>query len=250
MRAAQQIRPQRYQQAATKIVAEHHRPNEFLAAAAFLFSHRQRSGNHGAARMRLGDRLDIVGLVGMGAHCVGERGVDRGGAEVGSDHRGLRLAAEPANILHRHDAGRHARARHHGAEGVENPVLARHRDDVRQRLIPGRGHVACEPRGDVSVRRGCGASGRKGRHDSEGASRLQHLAARRQLGHLAFSCSRPRSSQDQRLGYLSGARQVFVLRDSVPSRQRQLPAALLVCAWIEPNPDWTSGAAGANAVSA
>ena len=95
VRAAHQIRPQRHRQAATEIIAERHRANEFLTAATLLFGDGERGRHHGTARMRLGDRLDIVGLIGMGAHGVGERGVDRRGEEVGTNHRGLRLAAKP-----------------------------------------------------------------------------------------------------------------------------------------------------------
>ena len=47
--------------------------------------------------MRFGDRLEIVRLVGMGAHGVGEGGVDRGGAQIRGHDGGLIDAAEAAD---------------------------------------------------------------------------------------------------------------------------------------------------------
>jgi hypothetical protein len=43
--------------------------------------------------MRLGHRLEVVGLVGVRAHAVGERGVDGGGAERRGQERRLGRAA-------------------------------------------------------------------------------------------------------------------------------------------------------------
>src|SRR5258708_1124376 len=83
-------------------LSERHRPHEFLAGTAFLFGNGQCGRNHRATGMRLGDRLEIVRFVGMRAHRVGERGVDRRRAEAGPDHRGLFDAAEAPNIFQSH----------------------------------------------------------------------------------------------------------------------------------------------------
>ena len=36
--------------------------------------------------------MRIVGLVGMGKHAIGQRGVDRGAAQVGAGQQGLRCS--------------------------------------------------------------------------------------------------------------------------------------------------------------
>ena len=95
--------------------------------------------------MRLGDGLEIVGLVGMRTHRVRQRRVDRRGAEIGADDGSLGIAAERAHIFQRHLARLHARARNHRAERIENAVLAFAQHLLGQLLIPRSDHVAGEP---------------------------------------------------------------------------------------------------------
>jgi hypothetical protein len=103
--------------------------------------------------MRLGHGLEIVGLVGMGAHGVGERRIDRRAAEIRPDDGALRFAAESRDIAHGHLARRHARARNHRAEGVENAVLAGQHDRVGQRRVARRRHVASQAPGQIAFGR-------------------------------------------------------------------------------------------------
>jgi hypothetical protein len=48
-----------------------------------------RECKHRISRMRLGHRLEIVGLVGMPTHGIFQRSIDGRGPEVGADHGGL-----------------------------------------------------------------------------------------------------------------------------------------------------------------
>ena len=180
MGAAHQIRPQRHQEAAAEVISERDRADEFLAAAALLLGDGQRGGNDRAAGMGLGDRLEIIGLIGMGAHRVGKRRVDRRGAQIGADNRGLLGAAEPSHVDHGLDARMHPRTGNHRAEGVENAMLAFHEHRLRQRLIACRDHVACQPCRHSRIRRR-GHFERRSRQRGGRAGRLQHAAARRPI---------------------------------------------------------------------
>lgn len=129
-----------------------------------------------ASRMRLGDGLEIVGLVGMGAHGVGQRCVDRRGPEIGPDEGGLRIAAEAADIFQRHDTGVHARARHHGTERIENAVLTCQHHLLGQLLIARSHHVPRQPFGDTRARRAHRAAAGGG-HRGNRSGGLQETAA-------------------------------------------------------------------------
>ena len=126
--------------------------------------------------MRLGDGFEIVGLVGMGAHRIGQRRVDCCGPEVGADHGSLRVAAKRANVFQRHLARLHPRARHHRTERVENPVLAFAQHLFGQLLIACGDHVAGEtlshagPRREGRAAASCSQSG-------NGAGGLKETAA-------------------------------------------------------------------------
>jgi hypothetical protein len=82
MRAAHQVRPQRHQQAAGEIISQRHGADDLLTVPAMPFGDGQRGRNRGAARMRFGHGLEIIRLVGMGAHRIRQRRVDRRGAEI------------------------------------------------------------------------------------------------------------------------------------------------------------------------
>ncbi len=81
----------------------------------------------------------------MGAHGVGEGRVDRGGAQIRGHDGGLIDAAEAADIGRRHLAWPHASAGDHGAERVEDAVLAGQHDIRRKRPVACLDHVAGEP---------------------------------------------------------------------------------------------------------
>ncbi len=154
MRAADEVGSERQKQAAAQVVAERHRPDEFGAGIPVPLGERQGRRNGGAAGMGLGHRLEIVGLVRVGAHGVGERRVHRGGPEAGGDDPRLIGAAEGPDIGQRHLARPHPGARDHGGQGIEDPVLAGDQDLRGQVLPPGGRHVARETPGHVRLRGG------------------------------------------------------------------------------------------------
>ena len=62
------IGSERHQPAAAEVVAERDRTEQLRARALVALGHRERRGHDGAAGMRLGDRLEVVGLVGVREH--------------------------------------------------------------------------------------------------------------------------------------------------------------------------------------
>ena len=157
MRAAHVIGTERHQEAAAEVVAERDRADHVHARSAAALADRERGGHDRAAGMGLGDGLEVVGLVGVAEHAVGERRIDRSGPEVRRDDRGFLDAAQAAHIAQRHLARPHARARHHRAERVEDAVLALSEHVGRKRAGARLDHVAREASGDVGAG---GASGR------------------------------------------------------------------------------------------
>jgi len=175
MRAAHEIRTQRYQETAREIVTEADGADELLAAAMLPFADCERCGDDRTSRMRLGDGLEIISLVGVSAHGVGKRRVDRRGAEIGADDRRLRVAAEGPYIFQCHDTRIHVRPRHHRAERIENAVLAFDHHLRRQFLIACGNHVARKPLRDAGTR--CPGSAGSQRQRSDRTCRFQDMPA-------------------------------------------------------------------------
>ena len=153
MGGAHLIRAERQEKAAAEIVAERDRPQQLRARAVLALGHRERGRHDGAAGMRLGDRLEIVGFVGVAEHPVGERGVDRRRSDVGREDGRLRHAALSAHVLDRHLAGLEAGPRHHRRQRVEDAMLGFAHDLGRQTPIARLDHVARQPAGDIRTRR-------------------------------------------------------------------------------------------------
>ncbi len=147
VRAANEVGAERHQEPATQVVPKCDGADELNAAAPFLLGHGKRRGHCGTPGMSLCDRLEIVGLVGVRAHGVGERGIDRRRPEAGADHRRLRLAPEPLDILHCNQSRAQSRARDHRPERIQDVVLAFGRHGVRQRTVACFDHVARQLRG-------------------------------------------------------------------------------------------------------
>ena len=150
MRGAHVIGAERHEEAATEVVAEHDGANQLGARAALAFCHRERRWNDGRSRMRLGHRLEVVGLVRVREHPVRERGVHRCRANVCREDRRLGRSALRANVARGHDAGRQHGAGDHRADGVEDAVLGVAHDRRGQVSIPRRDHVTREPAGHVA----------------------------------------------------------------------------------------------------
>ena len=116
MRGAHVVGAERQQEAAAHVVAERHGAQQLGAGPAVPLGHGERGRHDGAAGMRLGHRLEVVGLVGVGEHAVGERGVDGGGAQIRGQHGRLRRAALRPDVADRGDDPAAARARDDGRE--------------------------------------------------------------------------------------------------------------------------------------
>ena len=93
MRAADVVGPERHQKPAAEVVAEHDGPEHLGARAALALADREGGGHDGTARMRLRDRLEVVGLIGVREHAVGERRVHRRRPDLRRQDRGFLLAA-------------------------------------------------------------------------------------------------------------------------------------------------------------
>ena len=75
------------------IVAERDSAQKTRAVDSEFFAGRERGWNHGAARMRLGGRMGIVGLVGMSQKTVGKRRFNRAAQDLRTRDRADFLAA-------------------------------------------------------------------------------------------------------------------------------------------------------------
>ena len=85
--------------------------------------------------MGLGDWLEVVGLVGVREHAVGERGVACRRLDVSREDGRFADAALRAHEANDHFAGLEPRTRHHCAEGVEDRVPDISYDLRRQRRV-------------------------------------------------------------------------------------------------------------------
>src|SRR5438876_2623838 len=74
VRRTHMIGSQRKEEAAAHVVAQCNRMEKLAPGATVAFGHRERGRYHRATRMRLGRRIEIVGLVGVTKHGIGERG--------------------------------------------------------------------------------------------------------------------------------------------------------------------------------
>ena len=86
MRAAHVVRSECHEKTAAQVIAQHDGAQKLHARAAFTFRHGQRGGHGRAPGMCLGDQLNVIRFVGMPAHAVGQRGIDRGGLNVRPDY--------------------------------------------------------------------------------------------------------------------------------------------------------------------
>ncbi len=103
---------------------------------ALAFCHRECRWNDGRSRMRLGHRLEVVGLVRVREHPVRERGVDRCRADVGREYRRLCRSALSANVARGHDAGRQHGAGDHRADACRGCGSWRRARSARAGLDP------------------------------------------------------------------------------------------------------------------
>lgn len=177
MRAAHQIGAERHQQTTAEVVAECNGAHEVGPAATDQLCHGERGRHRRAARVRLGDRLEIVGLVGVGAHCVGEPGIDHRRAQIAPDDTRLRRAARAPNVFERHHAGFHPGTRYHRAQRIQDPVFAGEFDLGRQFPIASGHHIARNLPGEV----GPGWIGRTGVSTRQGDERRRGAGDRESL---------------------------------------------------------------------
>ena len=156
--APHQVRAQGQQEPATQVVTQHHGPQQLLAGAVLPLGHSQGCRQHRTAGMGLGNRLEIVGLVGVAEHPVHQRGVDRRGLQVGGQHRRFGDTALQPDILNRHLAGLEAAPGNAGRQGVEDTVLGRQDHLGGQGALTRLGHILGQYAGDAVGCHGCTTS--------------------------------------------------------------------------------------------
>ena len=136
-------------EATSDVVAEHDRPEQLQPGPLLLFRHRQGSRHDPCARMRLGQRIDIVRLVGVREHPVRQRCVDRGRLDVRAEHGGLLHAALRTDEADGRFPGSEPCARHDRSQRIQDavlPVAHRHGWEV---LLTGRHHVERQLSGEI-----------------------------------------------------------------------------------------------------
>jgi len=151
MRGPHVIGAEREQPSTAEVVAEHDRVDQLESGGMTALPHRQRGWHDGATRMGLGDRLEIVGLIGMPEHAVDERRVDGRRPQIGRQDRRFRRASLRSGERDRHLAGLQPRARDHRRDRVEDAV-PRLADDLWRQLLLTRGrHVARDAAGEIGT---------------------------------------------------------------------------------------------------
>src|SRR5450759_3572520 len=80
-------------------------PGCSVVPTALAMAERESCGHDGAARMGFCRRMEVIGLVGMGEHRVGQSGVDGRGPDVGRDDCRLRDPALRSRVLDSHLSG-------------------------------------------------------------------------------------------------------------------------------------------------
>jgi len=147
------VRAQRHEETAAQVVAEDNSVKHVEARTAIALGHGERGGHDRTAGVRLGDRLEIVGLVRMAEHRVRQGGVDCRGSDVRGEDGSFRDPTLSSDEPDHGFAGFETRARDHRPNRVEDPMLA-FADDVGWKIsVPSGHHVAGQPACDVGRRR-------------------------------------------------------------------------------------------------
>ena len=80
------VRPKGHQKPAAQVVTESHGAQKVLSRAIFSFAYTEGRRHNGAAGVGFGDRLEVIGLVGMRKHTGCKRRIHHRGAYVRSRH--------------------------------------------------------------------------------------------------------------------------------------------------------------------
>ena len=170
---------QRDRHARPNVVAERHGAQETHAVGAELLPGGQRGGHNRAPRMRLGERMRVIGLVGVSKHSIRKRGLDGTTHHIRANHGRNLLALVDARELDRETSRRKIGTRNHRRHSVEDYMLGL-LDGLLRKFAAGRlAHIGTERRHDLACgRRHAFRSSRKccGRQDR--ARTLQHFAPR------------------------------------------------------------------------
>src|SRR6266550_2377230 len=102
MTAAYEVGAERQEKAAANVVAKRYRSEQLRPRSALAFGHCQRRGHDVTAWMGLGHRLEVVSLVGVREHAVGQRSVHSGCSDVSGQHRRLCGPALRSREANRH----------------------------------------------------------------------------------------------------------------------------------------------------
>ena len=150
MRGADMVGPERHQKPAAEVIAEDDGLEHFGARSAFALADREGGGHDGTAWMRLRDRLEVVGFIGVREHAVGERRVHRRRPDLRRQDRGFLFAALRLDVADRGLARREVRAGDDRAERIQDAVPGFARGVGGEGAIARLDHVARQPRGHRS----------------------------------------------------------------------------------------------------
>jgi hypothetical protein len=101
MRRTHEVWAESEKEAAAHVIPEGDRLQQLDAGTVVPFGDGEGRGHDRAARMRLRDGLEIIGLVRVTEHPVGQSGVDRRRFDVCREDRRFCSAALRANVLDR-----------------------------------------------------------------------------------------------------------------------------------------------------
>ena len=99
--------------------------------------------------MGLGDRLEVVGLVGVAEHSVDQSRIDHRSPNVGGQDRRLRDAALKPDVLDAHFPGLEPPTGYDGAQRIQDAVLGGENCFRGQAPLPGFCHVPGKLSGEV-----------------------------------------------------------------------------------------------------
>ncbi len=141
----------RHHHARADVVAKRYCPKQHRAIDPIGLACRERRRDDRAAGMGTGFVVRVVGLVGMGHHAVGKRGIDRRSGQRRA-HHGDRPAgaAMLADVALRGLAGRQFGARNHRGQTIEQMTLGLLDNILRQHTGSRLAHIGAERAHDAA----------------------------------------------------------------------------------------------------
>ncbi len=142
--AHQGHRLDRKQRACADFVTEHHRAQHLLAAQPVALGDGECRRDDAGAGMCARRRMRVIGFVGVTAHTVGERGIDRRSDDAGANYARFARAAERLDVGNRASAGKQPRSRDNRRESIDEVEFGALGNFLRQLALKRCCHVGTE----------------------------------------------------------------------------------------------------------